>query len=112
MADDTARLAYSLTAAAQASSLSVRSLRYLIRTGRLGYTRVGRRILIPHAELERLLRRASVKATETLDADAPIRPTSRTGKSNAPSGELGASNHGAGDTAPFLGKHTNEYTTS
>jgi len=69
----TARLAYSLAEAAQASSLSVRSLRYLIQTGRLGYAKVGRRVLIPHTELEKLLRRASVKATETLDADEPIR---------------------------------------
>jgi hypothetical protein len=30
--------------------------------------------LIPHAELEKLLRRASTKATEILDADGLIRP--------------------------------------
>ena len=44
----TTRLAYSLAEAAQASSLSVRSLRYLIQTGRLGYAKVGRRVLIPY----------------------------------------------------------------
>jgi excisionase family DNA binding protein len=69
-----ARMAYSLTEAAQALSLSVRSVRYLLRSGRLGFAKLGRRILIPHTELERLLRRASVKPTGSLDADAPIRP--------------------------------------
>jgi excisionase family DNA binding protein len=68
------RLAYPLSEAAQLSSLSVRSLRYLMQTGKLGYAKVGRRILIPHAELERLIRRASVKPSQSLDADEPIRP--------------------------------------
>src|SRR5262245_16313311 len=69
-----ARMAYSLAEAAQAVGLSTRSLRYLIKTGRLGYAKVGRRVLVPHAELEKFLRRASTKATEILDADEPIRP--------------------------------------
>jgi excisionase family DNA binding protein len=51
----TAPLAYRLSEAAQQANLSVRSLRYLIATGRLGYVRVGRRVLIRHADLERLL---------------------------------------------------------
>jgi excisionase family DNA binding protein len=84
----TPRLAYSLAEAAEALSLSLRSVRYLMQTGKLGYARVGRRILIPHAELERFLRRASVKATQQLDADEPIRP--RKELLDAPSGELGA----------------------
>jgi excisionase family DNA binding protein len=70
----TPRLAYSLAEAAQALSLSVRSLRYLMHAGKLGFARVGRRVLIPHNELERLLRRVTVKATEHLDAEEPIRP--------------------------------------
>jgi hypothetical protein len=37
----TRRLAYSLAEAAQALSLSVRSLRYLLQTGRLDSMRVG-----------------------------------------------------------------------
>jgi excisionase family DNA binding protein len=78
----TARLAYSDKEAAQALGLSVRSIVYLRRTGKLGYARIGRRVLIPAAELERLLRRASVKATAILDADESIRPK----HSNAPSG--------------------------
>jgi excisionase family DNA binding protein len=70
----TPRLAYSLADAAQAVGLSVRSLRYLIQTGKLGFARIGRRLVIPHAELERLLQRALVKPTASLDADEAIRP--------------------------------------
>jgi excisionase family DNA binding protein len=74
----TPRLAYSLAEAAEALSLSVRSLRYLMQTGKLGFARFGRRVVIPHAELEKLLRRASVKATERLEADEPMRPVAHT----------------------------------
>jgi excisionase family DNA binding protein len=70
----TAKLAYSLAEAAQVLSLSVRSLRYLMQTGKVGFSRIGRRVLIPHAELEKLLRRSAVKATARLDADDRIRP--------------------------------------
>jgi excisionase family DNA binding protein len=82
------RLAYSISEAAEALGLSARSLRYLIQTGRLAFARFGRRVVIPHTELERLLRRASVKATAPLDADEPIRPAAKHG--NAPRGERGA----------------------
>ena len=70
----TPRLAYTLKEAAQVSSLSVRSLRYLMATGKVGYVRIGRRVLIPHADLERLLKRSYVKPTTILDADESIRP--------------------------------------
>jgi excisionase family DNA binding protein len=80
----TPRLAYSLAEAAEALSLSPRSVRYLLQTGRLGYARVGRRVLIPHAELERLIRRASVKATHALDADESIRPQTEQGLGSDP----------------------------
>jgi excisionase family DNA binding protein len=79
----TPRLAYSLPDAAQALGLSVRSLRYLMQQRKLGYARIGRRVLIPASELERLLRRASVKATEPLDADEGIRPAARPQNGNA-----------------------------
>jgi excisionase family DNA binding protein len=82
------RLAYSLAEAAQLSSLSVRSLRYLMQQGKLGFAKVGRRILVPHVELERLLRRASVKPTQTLEAHEPIRP--RGTNTKAPTGEVEA----------------------
>jgi excisionase family DNA binding protein len=88
----TPRLAYSLREAAEAMSISVRSLRYLMRTGRLGYAKLGRRCLIPHTELEKVLRRATVRATEPLDADAAIRPVSR--HSNAPEATPEASENG------------------
>lgn len=80
-----ARLAYPLAEAARLSSLSVRSLRYLMQQGKLGFAKVGRRVLIPHADLERLLKRAYVKPTNVLDADDPIRP--KPTKRNAPRGE-------------------------
>jgi excisionase family DNA binding protein len=68
------RLAYPLKDAAHMTGLSVRSLRYLIQTGRLGYARIGRRILIRHRDLEALLKRGYVKADTPLDADGFIRP--------------------------------------
>jgi excisionase family DNA binding protein len=77
------RLAYSLAEAAELSSLSVRSLRYLMQEGKLGFAKVGRRILIPHTELERLIRRASVKPRQALDADEPIRPRKELTNTNA-----------------------------
>jgi hypothetical protein len=82
------RLAYGLAEAAQLSSLSVRSLRYLKQQGKLGFAKVGRRILVPHVELERLLRRASVKPTQTIEADEPIRPRGKNTK--ASTGEVDA----------------------
>jgi excisionase family DNA binding protein len=85
----TPRLAYPITEAAQLLGISARSVRYLMKTGRLGFARIGRRVLIPGSELDRLLKRASVRASEPLDADTPIRPTAQNG--NAPSGKLEAS---------------------
>jgi excisionase family DNA binding protein len=79
------RLAYTEAEAANLVGLSLRSLRYLRQQGRLGYSKIGRRIVIPHTELERLLRRATVKATARLDADESIRPL-RHQNGNAPEG--------------------------
>ena len=73
----TTKIAYSLAEAAQLSSLSVRSLRYLMATGKLSYVRVGRRVLIRHADLERLLSQGYCRATDRLDGDEPIRPRQR-----------------------------------
>jgi excisionase family DNA binding protein len=66
-------LAYSLREAAGLLGLSVRSLRYLIRSGRIGHVRIGRRVLIRHVDLEALLRQGYVKPIAPLDADASIR---------------------------------------
>jgi excisionase family DNA binding protein len=71
------RLSYSVAEAAHVSSLSVRSLRYLMRTGRLGFVKLGRRILIRHNDLEALLRKHYVKPVAGLEAGAPIRPAEK-----------------------------------
>ena len=84
----TERLAHSDKEAARVLGLSVRSIVYLWRTGKLGFSKVGRRVLIPAAELERLLRRTSVKPTQTIEADEPIRPRGKNTK--APIGEVEA----------------------
>ena len=81
----TGRLAYSDKEAAGVPGLSVRSIVYLWRTGKLGFSKIGRRVLIPAAELERLLRRTSVKPTQTIDVDEPIRPRGQ--KTKAPTSE-------------------------
>jgi excisionase family DNA binding protein len=97
------RLAYSLAEAAQLSSLSVRSLRYLMQQGKLGFAKVGRRILIPHAELERLIRRASVKPTQTIDADESIRPRGKNvkaGSTTLPAQEVDTA-HSGEKAVPF-----------
>jgi excisionase family DNA binding protein len=70
----TSKLAYSLRDAAQALSVSVRSLRYLMQTGKLGYVRLGRRVLIRHEDLERLLRQGYCRPQARINADEPIRP--------------------------------------
>jgi hypothetical protein len=45
-----------------------------MKTGRLGFVRLGRKILIRHHNLEALLKRGYVKADTLLDADGFIRP--------------------------------------
>lgn len=80
----TQRLAYSLAEAARQASLSVRSLRYLMQTGKLGYVRVGKRVLIRHADLERLLNQGYCRASARLDADEPIRPRKDEGLGSHP----------------------------
>ena len=55
-------LAYSKREAAAATSLSVRSLDYLIERGQLRAVKVGRRVLIPSRELERLIEKGTSRA--------------------------------------------------
>ena len=55
-------LAYSKREAAAATSLSVRSLDYLIERGQLRAVKVGRRVLIPSRELERLIEQGTSRA--------------------------------------------------
>jgi excisionase family DNA binding protein len=49
------RIAFSIRAAAEALSISERTIAALIASGRLESVRVGRRRLIPRTELERLI---------------------------------------------------------
>ena len=70
----TPRLAYPFAEATRLSGLSGRSLRYLKKTGKLGFVKIGRRVLIPHAALKQLLRRNYVKPITVLDVDESIRP--------------------------------------
>jgi excisionase family DNA binding protein len=101
------QLACSVDEASEATGLSLWSLRYLMKSGRLGYAKVGRRILILFAELERLLRRATVKATVPLDVDDSIRPKGI--QEDAPAGDSppGAYNSGMAGAVPVdeSGRH-------
>jgi excisionase family DNA binding protein len=49
------QLAYSKKEAAAATSLSVRGIDYLIERGQLKAVKVGRRVIIPAQDLERLV---------------------------------------------------------
>jgi excisionase family DNA binding protein len=49
------RLAYSLKEASEATSLSRRSLEYLILEGRLAAIKIKRRVIIPARDLEKLV---------------------------------------------------------
>ena len=51
------QLAYGLKDGARLVGLSVPTLRRYVRLGRLAHTRVGRRVLVPHAALLELLER-------------------------------------------------------
>ena len=55
LANQPERLAYSRESAAEALDCSLRSVDKLIEQGELKAQKVGRRILIPYAELERLV---------------------------------------------------------
>jgi excisionase family DNA binding protein len=72
------RLAYPVPEAAHRLGLSVRSLRYLLRSGRLSHVRLGRRVLIRHQDIEALLRKHYVKGAAAVEPDAPMRlPTAQ-----------------------------------
>ena len=68
------RLAYPLDEAAQLIGVSVRSLRYLLQQGRVGFVRLGRRVLVKHEDLEKLLKQHYCRPGAHVDVDAPIRP--------------------------------------
>ena len=61
-------LAYSKKEAAAATSLSVRGIDYLIEKGQLRAVKIGRRVLIPSKELERLIEKGTTRAFQTPEA--------------------------------------------
>ena len=54
-------LAYSKRETAAATSLSVRGIDYLIEKGQLRAVKIGRRVLIPSRELERLVEKGTTR---------------------------------------------------
>ncbi len=70
---DSEKILLSKKASASLLSLSVRNLEYRIARGELQVRRVGRRVLIPRAELERFARR-----------DHATRPDGQGGQQNDP----------------------------
>jgi excisionase family DNA binding protein len=102
MAINTPRLAYTVAEAAQALALSVRSLRYLMQTGKLGYVRVGRRVLIRHEDLEHLLRQGYCRPADRLDGDEPIRPKKQERPGRDPEASMRCMRCAVNQTAPIL----------
>jgi excisionase family DNA binding protein len=80
----TPRLTHNRRDAAEALGLSLRSLDYLMKTGKLGYVKIGRRILIRDEDLQRILRQGYCRPQGRIDADEPIRPRKRQGPGRAP----------------------------
>jgi excisionase family DNA binding protein len=63
------KLAYSVRSAAQAMGLSTKTIDRLVKAGQIEVARVGRRVLIPSASLERLLQDNTIsrgKSDETI----------------------------------------------
>ena len=77
------RIAYSPKQATLVLPFGERTIRELLKTGRLGYSRIGRKILIPKTEIEKLLRKGFNKPTTGVDPDAPIFPENTRGPANA-----------------------------
>lgn len=71
------RLAYSKKEAAAATSISLRSIDYLIERGQLKAVRIGRRVVIPARELEKLVSKGS--GPGPLREDSSIALTSEVG---------------------------------
>jgi excisionase family DNA binding protein len=61
-------IAFSRREAADALRVSLRTLDYLLAQGKLHGRRIGRRIVIPRSEVEKLLRRD----TPIVQGDAPV----------------------------------------
>jgi excisionase family DNA binding protein len=73
-------LAYTVRESARLIGSSERTIRYAIKMGRLGFCRLGRKVVIPHSELVKLLKRGYVKPVEGFDPSEPIRPITKNAK--------------------------------
>lgn len=71
-------LAYSKKEAAAATSLSVRGIDYLIEKGQLRAVKIGRRVLIPSKELERLVEKGPMRANPSTPDFLEINGTMQT----------------------------------
>ena len=74
---ETERIAYSIKEAADALGVSEWMVREGVRTGQIGSVRIGRRILIPRRELERLVNPPEL--TNNKDNINDIEPRETTG---------------------------------
>jgi excisionase family DNA binding protein len=66
------RLAYSKKEAAAATSISVRSIDYLISKGQLKGVKIGRRVVIPARDLEKLVYNGSGPLRRSLSVASPV----------------------------------------
>ena len=105
------RLAYSLAEAAQLIGISVRSLRYLIQESRIGCVKLGRRRLIKHEDLQRLLKQHYCRPGASVDAEAPIRPRGTHSNASEAATSL-ASRNTAAQPVLILKGHFHDTTSS
>ena len=68
-------LAYSKKQAAAATSLSVRGIDYLIEKGQLRAVKIGRRVLIPSRELERLIEKGTTRVFQEPGSEMELQST-------------------------------------
>jgi hypothetical protein len=95
-----ARMAYSLTEAAQAVGLSMRSIRYLVRKRQVGYVKIGRRMLM------RDVSKYTMQQSGSIGAESQAR------RSRHLYAQLQRVGHGCGDRHNHPGKGVAEYLIS
>ena len=84
MEQNVEKLLYSRRATAEALSLSVRSVDYLITTGRLSMRRIGGKILIPASAVRRFAREDHPEFVRAVGIDIPIRAKTKRQASDVP----------------------------
>ena len=70
-------LAYSKKEAAAATSLSVRGIDYLIEKGQLRAIKIGRRVLIPSRELEKLIEKGTTRVPQINEDPSGLEKSAR-----------------------------------